>query len=80
VTSQPWPFTVRPVSADSRAAACWQRPADRLASTTAEPARAMAVAIARPSPAEPPVTSATCPARDRPGRDAAASSLLPIHA
>jgi len=67
VTSQAWPCTVRPVRADSRAAASAQRPADRLASTTAEPAWARAVAMARPSPAEPPVTTATCPARDSPG-------------
>jgi hypothetical protein len=67
VTSQARPCTAVPVRADSRAAASAQRPAERLASTTVVPAWARAAAMARPSPAEPPVTTATCPARDRPG-------------
>jgi nucleotide-binding universal stress UspA family protein len=67
VTSQARPCTVRPVRAESAAAACSQRAADRLASTTADPAAASASAIASPRPAEPPVTSDICPALDCPG-------------
>jgi hypothetical protein len=55
------------VRADSCSAATAQLAADRLASTTVVPAWARAAAMARPSPAEPPVTTATCPARDCPG-------------
>ena len=63
VTSHAWPSTGRPVWAVSRPAACSQRSAERLASSTADPARARAPAIASPRPAEPPVTTDTCPAR-----------------
>ena len=63
VTSHAWPSTGLPVSAARRSAASAHRLAERLASTTADPARARAAAIARPSPAAPPVTTDTCPAR-----------------
>src|SRR5664280_3044469 len=63
VTSQLWPCTIRPVWADNVAAICRQRSPERLASTTSEPASATAVAIARPRPVAPPVTSVTCPVR-----------------
>ena len=46
-----------------------------LASTTSVPAWASAVAMARPSPAEPPVTTATCPAWDSPGCAAAGPAV-----
>ena len=63
VTSHAWPSAGRPVWAVRSRAACSQRAAERLASTTADPARARAPAIASPRPAEPPVTTDTCPAR-----------------
>jgi hypothetical protein len=63
VTSHAWPSTGRPVWAVSRPAACSQRSAERLASTTADPARASVPTIPSPRPAKPPVTTDTCPAR-----------------
>ena len=75
VTSHAWPSTGRPVWAASRPAACSQRSAQRLASTTADPDRARAPAIARPRPAEPPVTTDTCPARGEAAGQSAGEGL-----